>query len=224
MQQAKKTPGQAQKLTTVKINKLDPARPAVALTFDDGPSIYTTRILDTLQQNEGRVSFFVSGNKIEEHEGKIYRALNMECEIICHAWNHLDLTKLSSRAIKKQLFNTIAAIAKISGMVSPMFRPPYGYINKKVEKVAQKLGLAIVNWSVDPKDWDSQDADAIYNHIACNIQHGDIVLCHDVYDSTAEAMSRLIPDLLERGCQLVTVSDLLYHKYGELEPGRLYLN
>jgi peptidoglycan/xylan/chitin deacetylase (PgdA/CDA1 family) len=224
MQKTKQRPAQANKLTTVKINKLDPTRPAVALTFDDGPDVNTTRILDTLQQYEGRVSFFVSGNKIEEHKAKIFRALQMECEVICHAWNHTDLTKLSSKAIIKQLFDTIAAIAQISGTVSPIFRPPYGSTDKKVEKVAQKLGLSIVNWSLDPKDWESLDADAVYNHIAQNIQHGDIVLCHDVYESTAEAMSRLIPDLIDRGCQLVTVSELLLHKYGKLEPGRVYSN
>jgi len=201
-----------------------PTKPTVALTFDDGPSIYTSRILDTLQKHGGRVSFFVTGNLVEEHKNKILRALHMDCEIICHAWDHPDLTKLSKRAITKQLFNTIAAIAKVTGKVSLMFRPPYGYINKNVEKVAKKLGLAIINWSVDPRDWESQDADAVYTHIAHNIKDGDIILCHDVYDSTAEAMSRLIPYLIDSGYQLVTVSELLLQKYGEIEPGRLYLS
>ena len=207
----------------VKINKIDPRKPFVALTFDDGPSEYTSRILDTLHQYDGRATFFVSGNRVAENEGKILRAAHMGCEIISHAWDHRDLTKLSARAIKKQLFDSIAAIAKITGRVSLMFRPPYGYIDKKVEKVALKLGLAIVNWSLDPKDWDNQDADTIYNYIADNIQNGDIILCHDVYDSTAEAMSRLIPKLIEMECQLVTVSELLLHNHGKIEPGKLYM-
>jgi len=210
--------------TAIKINKIDPTKPYVALTFDDGPSRYTSRILDTLHQNGARATFFVTGNRVEENKGKILRASHMGCEIICHAWDHTDLTTISSWAIKKQLFDTIAAIAKVTGKVSLMFRPPYGYINKKVEKVALKLGLAMVNWSLDPRDWESKDADAIYSHIASNIKNGDIILCHDVYDSTADAMSQLIPALIGMECQLVTVSDLLMHKYGEIEPGRLYLN
>jgi len=196
----------------------------IALTFDDGPSIYTTKILNILQQNEGRLSFFVMGNLVEEHKGKIIRAAHMGCEIICHSWDHSDYTKLSKRAIKKQLYNTVAAIASVTGKVSPMFRPPYGYYNENVEKVARKLGLSMVNWSVDPRDWECLDADAVYSVIMNEIKEGDIILCHDVYDSTAKAMSRVIPDLIAQGYELVTVSELLLSKYSELEYGRMYLN
>jgi len=196
----------------------------IALTFDDGPSIYTTKILNTLQQNEGRLTFFVMGSLVEEHKGKIYRASQMGCEIICHTWDHPDYTKISKRAIKKQLYNTIAAIAKVTGSVTPMFRPTYGYYDEKVEKVARKLGLSMVNWSVDPRDWECLDADSVYSIIMNEAKDGDIILCHDVYDSTAIAMSRVIPDLIARGYELVTVSELLLSKYGELEPGKLYLN
>ena len=209
---------------TENTTNIDPSRPVVALTFDDGPSEYTTRILDTLHKHGGRASFFVMGSKVNEHKGKILRATHMDCEIICHAWDHPDLTKLSSRKIKKQLYDTISAIASVTGKVSLMFRPPYGYLDKKVEKVARNLGLAIVNWSVDPKDWEVQNAETIYSNIANNLKTGDIVLCHDVYDSTAVAMNRLIPELIAEDCQLVTVSELLYHKYGEIVPGRLYLS
>ena len=203
---------------------MDPTRPVVALTFDDGPSKYTTRILDVLQFHGGRVSFFVTGNKVKEHRSKIFRASSMGCEIICHAWDHPDLTKISKRAIKKQLFNTISTIASVTGTVSLLFRPPYGNINESVEKVALKLGLAMVNWSVDPRDWESQDADAVHSFIVRDIKDGDIVLCHDVYESTADAMVRLIPELIAEKCQLITVSELLKYKHGSIEPGRLYLN
>jgi len=206
----------------LEINRLDPKKPAVALTFDDGPSIYTTHILNLLEQHEGRVTFFVEGNKIAGNEPKIARAFNMRNEIICHSWDHLDMTKLTGRAIKKQLIDTITEIARITQDVSLMFRPPYGYINKKVEKIAQKLGLAIILWSVDPRDWESKDAKSVYDHIMKNVKDGDIILCHDVHESTAMAMTRLIPVLIEQGFQLVTVSELLLHKYGKIEPGRVY--
>ncbi|MCL2627591.1 MAG: polysaccharide deacetylase family protein [Oscillospiraceae bacterium] len=196
----------------------------IALTFDDGPSIYTTKILNTLQHNEGRLSFFVMGSFVEEHKGKIIRAAHMGCEIICHTWDHPDYTKLSKRAIKKQLYSTIAAIAKVTGSVTPIFRPPYGAYDEKVEFVARKLGLSMVNWSVDTKDWECLDADTIYSVIMNEVKDGDIILCHDVYDSTAKAMTRVIPDLIAQGYELVTVSELLLSKYGELEPGRMYTN
>ena len=210
--------------TSAFTRKFDSDKPLVALTFDDGPSVHTTRILDVLWRHGGRLSFFVLGNKVEENKHKILRALHMECEIICHAWDHYDLTKLSGKEIQKQLFDTIAAIARVTGEVSLMFRPPYGYVDKKVEKIAKKLGLAMVNWSIDPKDWETQNAEAIYTMIMNEVKDGDIILCHDVYDSTAIAASHLIPDLIARGFQLVTVSELLLHKYGQIEPGRLYWN
>ena len=211
-------------MQTIKSTRIiDPSRPVVALTFDDGPSEYTSKILNTLQQYSGSVSFFVLGSKIAENKSKILRAMHMENEIICHSWDHPDLTKLSSKEIKKQLFDTIAEIAKVTGTVSLMFRPPYGYINKKVEKTAQKLGLAIINWSVDPNDWKFQDTDYVYSTIMNETKDGDIVLCHDTYDTTAEAICRVIPELTKQGYQLVTVSELLIYKYGFIEPGKLYL-
>jgi len=200
------------------------AKPVVALTFDDGPSIYTSQILDTLQQYGGHVSFFVTGSKVEEGKSKIFRAIQMECEVICHAWNHPDFTELSRRAIKKEIVNTIIAIAKVTGTASPMFRPPYGHINKRVERLAKNLGLAIINWSLSPEDWKIQDAENIYSHIISNLKDGDIVLCHDVYETTATAMSRLIPELISRNYELVTVTELLTRKYGKIEPGRIYDN
>jgi len=200
------------------------SKPTVALTFDDGPGIYTSQILDTLQQYGGHVSFFVTGSKVEEGKSKILRALHMGCEVICHAWDHPDYTELSRRAIKKELINTITAIAKVTGTVSPMFRPPYGHTNKRVEKLAKYLGLAMVNWSLSPEDWKIQDAEVIYSHIISNLKDGDIVLCHDVYETTAKAMSRLIPELISRNYELITVTELLTRKYGKIEPGKLYLN
>jgi len=209
--------------TDLRIDRADPTKPMVALTFDDGPSEYTSLILDYLQVHGGRVSFFVMGSLVEKHKSKIQRATNMWCEVICHAWTHQDFTKLSKRKIKKQLIDTIAAIATVTGNVLPFFRPPFGYINGDVEKVSKKLGLAMVNWSVDPKDWYTRDTKAVYDAIMKEVKSGDIVLCHDVYDSTAEAMSLVIPELIAQGYQLVTVTELLLHRYGEIEPGRLYL-
>jgi len=199
-------------------------KPIVALTFDDGPGEQTTRILDTLQQHGGKVSFFVMGNKVEEHKSKIYRASQMECEIICHAWDHSDFTKLTKRVIKKQIINTVTAIAKITGNVSLTFRPPYGRVNENVTKTAKKLGMGIVAWSLNTEDWDIQNitADAIYNKVINNITDGDIILCHDTGEATGTAMNRLIPELISRNYRLVTVTELLTKKYGKIEPGKLY--
>jgi len=210
------------RLGDYKTPKFNPKKPIIALTFDDGPSEHTTKLLNILQQCEARVSFFVLGSKVTLNKTKIDRAFNMGNEIICHSWDHPDMTKISAKKIKKQLIDTITEIARLTQNVSLMFRPPYGYYNKIVEKVALKLGLSIIMWSVDPRDWDTTDANAVYDYIMKNVKDGDIILCHDVHASTIEAMQRAIPDLQEQGYQLVTVSELLLHKYGKIEPGKTY--
>lgn len=194
----------------------------IALTFDDGPSEHTTRILNSLQLNGGRVSFFVMGNRVEEYRSKIFRATQMGSEVICHAWTHEHLIELPKKDIRRQIFNTKKAIAAVTGTVIPLFRPPYGEYDEKVEKVAKRFGLSMVCWSLDSKDYESRDADKIYTTIMNQAQDGDIVLCHDIYDTTAEAMSRVIPDLEARGFELVTVTELLRAKFGTLEPGKMY--
>jgi len=205
-----------------KTPKFNPKKPIVALTFDDGPTKHTTSILDTLQQCGGRASFFVQGDKIKDNRGKIIRAFNMECEIICHGWNHADFTKLRKREVKKQLIDTITEIARITGTASLMFRPPYGFINQNVVKIAQYLGVAIVNWSLDSCDWDVKDANIVHALIMSKVKDGDIILCHDDYESTAIAMTRVIPELQAEGYQLITVSEMLKHKYGSILPGTIY--
>jgi peptidoglycan/xylan/chitin deacetylase (PgdA/CDA1 family) len=162
------------------------------------------------------------GSNINEHKNKIFRAMQMDCDVICHAWDHSDLTQLSGNAIKKQLADTIAAIETITGKAPPMFRPPHGFVNKKVLKISRKLGLATVFWSVDPMDWMVRDADAVYSYIMENVKDEDIVLCHDVHETTAVAMSRVIPQLIAQGYQLVTVTQLLTKKYGKIIPGEMY--
>lgn len=204
---------------------IDPNRPVVALTFDDGPSAVTSRILDILQQHGGRVSFFVMGKLVEEHRSKIKRAWGMWCDVLCHSWEHDDHTKISKRAAGKQIIDTCSAIASVTGDFLPLYRPPYGNINKNLSKLTTKLGLSMVNWSLDPMDWDSShDAKAVSSFILDNVADGDVVLCHDIYESTGDAMTIVIPELISRGFQLITVSELLYRRYGTLEFGVAYNN
>jgi len=71
-------------------------------------------------------------------------------------------------------------------------------------------------------DWDTRNADKTYNAIMKDTKNGSIVLSHDLYGATADAMTRVIPALIEKGYQLVTVSELLYYKHGTIEAGKVY--
>ncbi|MCL2247840.1 MAG: polysaccharide deacetylase family protein [Oscillospiraceae bacterium] len=205
-------------------SKIDSNRPVVALTFDDGPGLVTSHILDLIQVYGGKVSFFVLGKYVEMNRTKIHRAWGMGCDILCHSWEHVNHTEISKKAVSKQIIDTCTAIASVTGEFLPLYRPPYGEANKNLAKLTEKLGLSMVNWSLDPKDYDTSDATAISSFILDNVVDGDVVLCHDVYDSTGDAMGIVIPSLVSRGFQLITVSELLYRRYGTLEPGVLYNN
>ena len=199
-----------------------PRVPVVALTFDDGPSRHTSRILDVLEQYDGRATFFVLGYRVEPHRDVIMRAANMGNEIVNHTWSHSDLTSISQEEVVAQIQSTSAAIEAITGYSPRFYRPPFGRTNSSVRYVSTGLGYAIVNWTLDTLDWRYRDADRIYDTIMSEVEDGAVILLHDIHITTAEAMERVIPSLIAKGFKLVTVSEVLDYLYGDLEPGRIY--
>jgi peptidoglycan/xylan/chitin deacetylase (PgdA/CDA1 family) len=196
----------------------------IALTFDDGPSKFTPQILDLLERHNARATFFTVGNLLHSRRDIVTRAVSLGCEVSGHSWDHQDLTTLSADEVKKQILDTAAAIHTITGVKTAMFRPPYGSVDEQLRNVSAEIGFAIVNWSIDTLDWHIRDADAVYNVIMREVGDRAIILCHDLYASTVEAMERVIPELLSQGYQLVTVSELLSYAHDSLEAGRLYKN
>ena len=197
-------------------------RPMIALTFDDGPSIHTERILDVLEEYNARATFFVVGNRVESRQDIVIRAFNMGSEIAGHSWSHRNFSRLSEETILEDLAMTNAIIEYVLGTTVPFFRPPYGIVNGRVVDSAYAFGYSIVNWTADTLDWRYRDADIVYNTVMNLARDGAIILLHDIHETTADAMERAIPSLIARGYRLVTVSEMLYHLYGELEPGRIY--
>ncbi|MDR0326609.1 MAG: polysaccharide deacetylase family protein [Oscillospiraceae bacterium] len=203
---------------------IDPSKPMVALTFDDGPGKYMSRILDTLELHNARATFFTIGSLLDAQKDTVLRAFDMDCEILGHSWSHRDLTKLGEKTLREEILNTGDAIEAITGGVAArLFRPPYGAYNNTVSNVSAELGFTLINWSLDTFDWKIKDADRIYNSIMDRVKSNDIILCHDLHAPTADAVERIIPSLIEMGYQLVTVSELLFHTYGELEAGQVYV-
>ena len=201
---------------------IEERRPMIALTFDDGPGPHTERILDVLEAYDARATFFVLGHRVESHRYIITRAAHGGNEIANHAWSHTNLGRIGEDAIAREIRDTSAAIESIVGFSPPILRPPFGQTSGRVRRVSEELGYAIINWHLDTMDWRYRDPDRIYNVIMDRAGDGTIVLLHDIHRTTAEAMEQVIPRLIEKGYQLVTVSELLDYFYGELEPGRVY--
>jgi peptidoglycan/xylan/chitin deacetylase (PgdA/CDA1 family) len=201
---------------------IDPSQPMLALTFDDGPSQYTAQILDVLTEYGGNGTFCVVGNRVESFSDTARLIVAQGSQIMGHSWDHKQLTKLSDDEIISELRETIRVINDATGVSPVMYRPPYGAVNDTLKAVSKDLGLSLVNWSVDTRDWESRNADAVYANIMKDARDGSIILCHDLYESTANAVARAIPELVGQGYQLVTVEELLRLTGTSIEPGEVY--
>lgn len=189
------------------IKNIDPNKPMVALTFDDGPTRqYTTMILDCLKENHAYATFFVLGSRIDNATDLLERMVLEGSEIGNHTYSHKQLTTLDEINIANEIKETNEKIYQVTRNHPSILRPPYGSYN---ESVVNHLGeMRIVTWSVDSEDWRSKNAEIIVNKVMSEVKDRDIILLHDLYLSSAQAACMLIPRLQEEGYQLVTVSDL----------------
>lgn len=198
----------------------DPSKPMVALTFDDGPySPVTDRILAKLEEYGGHATFFVVGNRVSTYSASVQRAVKDGCEIGNHTYEHKNLTKLTGVQIQKQLHDTDLAVAYYAGAATSLLRPVGGALNDTVRSSA---GKPLINWSIDTLDWKNRNAASVKSRALNNVKDGDIILMHDLYKTTADACDTLIPELVNRGFQLVTVSEMAAAKGRTLQNGTLY--
>lgn len=201
---------------------IDPDKPMLALTFDDGPSAHTDRLLDVFEKYDSKGTFFIIGNLIDSRASTLVRIASEGHEIGNHSWSHKQLTDLSKEEIEAQIMMTRTKIFEVTGIDSRIVRPPYGTCNDTVIAVGVNTGVSFVNWTVDTLDWKTKNADAIYTEIMEYAFDGAIILCHDLHKATVDAMEKAIPALIAKGYQLVTVSQLMENKGKPLEAGEIY--
>jgi len=205
----------------------------IAMTFDDGPNSKTTnRILDALEKNGGKATFFVVGYNLEGNEEALKRAVGMGCEIGNHSKDHKNLTKVGAEERKKQIETVNQKLKEITGVEPKLFRAPGG----NYKNITDEIGMPLIQWSIDTNDWRHKDASnkgrseeqrtKELNQIADKVfeqaEKGDIILMHDIYEFTADLCEIVIPGLASRGFKLVTVSEM-FEAYGlKLENGDVY--
>lgn len=201
---------------------VDPNKPMLALTFDDGPGPYTNELLEILSANGARATFFMIGRNIDAYWEAAQSVVQRGNQIGTHTWSHPDLRDVDTATISEQLAWSIDAIYDVVDHPVLLMRPPYGGVNDDVRAVCRDMGLSIIRWSVDTQDWQTKDADATTDAILQEARDGSIILCHDAVPSTIDAMYTVIPELVRRGFQLVTVSELFESRGMPLEPGVVY--
>ena len=191
----------------------------VAFTFDDGPNYNTSKIIDVLNKYNVTATFFVMGKNISGNEKVIKKMLNSNMEIANHTYNHLLLTKYDKEKIKEEILKTNELIFDITNSYPTLLRPSYGSFNKKIKEVSN---MPIIIWNIDTLDWKYKNSNKIADNILSKVKDGDIILMHDIYKSTLNSLDIVIPKLLDRGYQIVSVSELFFYKGINLEKGSVY--
>lgn len=200
---------------------IDPYKPMLALTYDDGPSKYTQELLDVLKENNSAATFFVLGLQVNKNKEVISRMIEEGNQIGNHSFDHKRLTTLSDEELYNQINKTDNLLYEAALYKPYVMRPPYG---STTEELIEKLQKPIVNWSIDTRDWESRNAEAITQIILDNVKDGDIILMHDLYETSLEASKAVIPELIKRGYQLVTVSEMAEYRDITLKAGQSYYN
>ncbi len=185
----------------------------VALTFDDGPHPrYTEAILDILEEYGITATFFVIGVNVENYPRAMERLISSGCEIGNHTYSHKNITKENEQDIIREIQQCEEAIMKMTNQKPCLLRPPEGAYEKNLCNMALKLNYNIILWSIDTMDWAHNPSQKIADEVLSSLSDGDIILMHDYVsgkNTTCEALRLMIPEILKRGYEFVTVSELI---------------
>ncbi|MCH1939109.1 polysaccharide deacetylase family protein [Holdemania massiliensis] len=199
---------------------VDPQRPMVALTFDDGPHPRNTpRILEALKAYDGASTFFMVGTNVERYPDVVLQVAENGSEIASHTYSHPNLTRLSADSLNVQLNRVSELVDELTHQQIQVktLRPPYGAVNEQVKEASP---TPLILWSLDTLDWKTRSAEKTVDLVLSQVEDGDIILMHDIHAESADAAETIIPKLTEMGFQLVTVQELMEAKGLSMSPGQ----
>lgn len=178
----------------------------IALTFDDGPSIYTEGLLDGLKERKVKATFFLIGRSVEEYP-EVVRRMDEEGHLIGnHTYHHVRIKGLPREEAREEIEKTDQVIYEITGKHTAYIRPPFGEWEENMELDYEVLPAM---WTIDPLDWTTENIDEIVDQVVTKAGENDIILLHDCYESSVEAAFRIIDILGEEGFDFVRVDELL---------------
>lgn len=196
-------------------------KPVVALTFDDGPDgEKTEELLEVLKENGARATFFVLGQQVNKYPKLLKKMVDYDCEIGNHTYSHANLNSLNERKLNEEIEKTNRIIEHVTdGYRASLMRPPGNNCNNKVKNM---LKQPIILWSIDTLDWKHKNVSKTIDTVLNHVSDGSIVLMHDIHKESIEAAKVLIPKLIEKGYDLVTVSEMAQIKGESLSPHNKY--
>lgn len=199
-----------------------PPKGYLALTFDDGPWPKTTEaLLDGLAQRGVKATFFLVGEQVADHQDTVRRMADEGHQIGLHTWHHVSLQGMTREEIAAQLGKTQQTIQAVVGPEELMLRPPYGFVDEPLKQWAK---TPIVCWSVDTEDWKDQNVERIVQTVTQQAEDGDIILMHDIFETSVTAALACVDRLMAQGYYFVTVEELFALRGEVPQEGGVYLS
>ncbi len=187
--------------------------PRIALTFDDGPHPKKTdEILDLLERYGIRATFFIIGQNAIYYPEPLKRTVSLGHEIGNHTFCHKNVSHMSEMMVEKELRDTEKVIFELTETPVRLFRPPEGNCSNNILTAAKNEEYSVILWTVDTRDWELASTESIVKTVEKSVKNGSILLFHDYTlpnAHTLEALEILIPRLMKKGYEFVTVSELL---------------
>jgi len=202
---------------------------AVALTFDDGPSpVYTPQIMALFKKYQAHGTFFVMGQRVEQHPALVLGLIKAGHEVGNHSFSHPRFTGIAQPCREQELERTAVDLDLLGCPLSQrLFRPPYSAYDDRLKTYLAHTHRRLVLWSIDSGDWRGLAAPAIINNVLNRVRNGSIIIFHDNDENgradrhpTVEALSIILPALKAAGYRMVTVSELLSGHGSPCRPGR----
>lgn len=193
----------------------------VALTFDDGPSgIFTKKLLAGLDKRGGKATFLLCGYRMEQYPELTEQIIAQGHEIGLHGYCHKSMENMCQRDVTQEIEKSIELLPEDYAV--SFLRPPGGLYGSCVQAAAEEQDLAILHWSIDPKDWATQDMQAIKKAVVDQAQDGDVILMHDMSYASVNAALAIVDALQAKGFRFVTASQLAKARNVNLVPGKKY--
>ncbi len=183
---------------------------AVHLTFDDGPHPEaTSTVLDVLRDSGVQATFFLTGSRVRLYPDLAKRILAEHHCVGNHAYHHTNMVLSSSQSIAENIVAGNDAIAGATGIPPTLFRPPFGYYDHRIVRIVHSLGMTLIHWSHDTRDFSRNFDDSALHRVAQSVRPGSILLLHD-NDATAPTIKTYLPRLIgllhDRGFSFAALS------------------
>lgn len=177
---------------------------SVALTFDDGPSKYSTKIINLLKKYHAGGTFFYIGQNVKKYPNNVKYAHSNGFSIGSHSMNHQDFTTLTYKKQENDILQTSKLIKNITHQNVTLFRPPYGAKNKSTIDIMQKYQYKMVLWNKDTEDWKNRDSNEILKYVKSSTDSGCIILLHES-EASVEALPKIIEYLQSNNLKIVSL-------------------